>query len=245
MKHVSALAIIVVVLLQATCPTASGSLPPPFTAVYEVKYSGATIAETTFSMDMPGGSDLYELRSVTEPRGLAALIRYGDVVEVSRFKINGDRFVPIDYRFNDGTRKGKRNSTIFFDWPHSSAQSSYKNTDANHTLIGNELDRMLLQLQVMADMQAGKAVKAYRIIDRNEIKQYNFEILGQEVLSTSSGQFKTVRLRRQRPGSRRATLIWASVDHHYVPVKMIQTIDERPNVVLTVTSLTFGDGTSP
>jgi len=238
-------ATVIAALLLAISAPAHGALPQPFSVVYDVKYSGATVAQTTFSLATQTDSGLYQLRTVTEPRGLAALIRYGDVVEVSRFKVDGARFVPIDYRFNDGTRKGKRNSTIFFDWANASAQSTYKNTDANHTLIGNESDRMLLQLQIMADMQAAQPASAYRIIDRNEIKQYDVETLGEEVLSTPAGQFQTVKLRRQRPGSSRATLIWASIDHHFVPVKMVQTIDERPNVVLTATSLAFGAEAAP
>ena len=177
------------------------------------------------------------MRSVTKPRGLAALIRYGDVVEVSHFKEQATRLATVDYRFNDGTRKGKRNSTIFFDWAERSAQSTYKALEATHTLIGNETDRLLLQLQVMSDMTRDDLANAYRIIDRNEIKQYDFAVLGDEVLSTQAGQFDTVKLRRQRPGSSRATLIWAAREHGYVPVKMIQTVDEKPNVVLSITSL--------
>ena len=245
MNRALALVTLIATLPIAATAAAHGALPEPFTVVYDVQYSRATVAETTFSLETPNEAGLHRLSSVTEPRGLAALIRYGDVVEVSQFQIDGMRLVPIDYRFNDGTRKGKRNSSIYFDWPHASAQSMYKGVDANHTLIGNESDRMLLQLQVMADMEADQLAEAYRIIDRNEIKQYNFVTLGEEVLSTPAGQFKTTKLRRQRPGSSRETLIWASNEHHFVPIKMIQTIDERPNVVLTATSLSFAAAAEP
>ena len=227
----------IVALFWLGCGSALAQLPQPFTATYDVNYSGTRVAETTLSLSLDPVTDLYELRSVTEPRGLAALIRYGDVVEVSHFKLVGTRFAPVDYRFDDGTRKGKRDSTTFFDWAEASAQSSYKNVEATHALIGAETDRLLLQLQVMSDLARDELADAYWVIDRNELKQYNFTRLGDEVLSTQTGQFDTVKLRRQRPDSRRATLIWAASAHDYLPVKMIQTIDGRPNVVLSITSL--------
>ncbi|MFK8016268.1 MAG: DUF3108 domain-containing protein [Gammaproteobacteria bacterium] len=230
-------AAIISAALSLAPSAANAQTVEPFVVTYDVNYSGTKVAETTLSLSINNDTGLHELSSVTEPRGLAALIRYGDVVEVSHFNEKGARYAPVDYRFNDGTRKGKRNSSIFFDWAENSAQSTYKSVEASHTLIGNETDRLLLQLQIMSDMSRDALADAYRVIDRNEIKQYDFEILGDDVLSTQAGQFDTVKLRRQRPGSSRATLIWAAREHHFVPVKMIQTVNEKPNVVLSITAL--------
>ncbi len=224
-------------IMACVATWAEDTLPADFVARYDVQYSGANVAETTLSLTRQTDSALHELRSVSEPRGLAALIRYGDVVEESHFQTREQQLIPVDYRFNDGTRKGKRNSTIFFDWEDASAQSTYKSENANFTLVGPELDRLLLQLRIMMDLRDERLAPSYSVIDRNEVKQYDFEVKGTEVLSTPAGQFSTVKIRRQRPGSSRATIIWAAVEKNYVPVKMVQTIDERPNVVLSLTEL--------
>ncbi|MFK7887812.1 MAG: DUF3108 domain-containing protein [Gammaproteobacteria bacterium] len=224
--------------LAATCATAAAdNHPQPFTVRYDVQYSGARVAETTFTLRPTPDSDMYELRSITEPRGLAALIRYGDVVEESHFRLLDDHVRPVDYRFNDGTRKGKRNGSIFFDWVDATAQSTYKGSDATHALMGGETDRLLLQWQLARDLKNESLNSAYRLIERNEIKEYKVTVLGEEVLITEAGQLRAIKLRRQRTGSSRATLIWAAVEHGYLPVKMVQLIDERPNVVLQVTEL--------
>lgn len=224
-------------LSVCTQVSAAGTMPADFSARYDVQYSGANVAETTLTLTHQTDSALHELRSVSEPRGLAALIRYGDVVEVSHFRTRDQQLIPVDYRFDDGTRKGKRNSSIFFDWDDTSAQSTYKGKDANFTLVGTELDRLLLQLRMMIDLRDEKLATAYSVIDRNEVKQYNFDIDSSEVITVPAGQFSTVKIRRQRPGSSRATIIWAAVEHDYVPVRMVQTIDDRPNVVLSLTEL--------
>lgn len=219
--------------------------PQPFTVRYDVQYSGARVAETTFTLRRVPDSDMYELRLVTEPRGLAALIRYGDVVEESHFRLNElPQVRPVDYRFNDGTRKGKRNSSIFFDWAEASAQSTYKGVDATHTLIGSETDRLLLQWQLARDLQHDDLKDAYRLIERNEVKEYKIDVLGEELLATKAGQMQTIKLRRQRTGSSRATLVWAAVEHDFLPVKMVQLIDERPNVVVQATKLDLQSATA-
>ncbi|MEO1576306.1 MAG: DUF3108 domain-containing protein [Pseudomonadota bacterium] len=219
------------------------AIPVGFEVMYDVQYSGARIAETTFSLRPQRDSAMFELRSVTEPRGLAALIRYGDVVEESHFRVVASEAIPVDYRFADGTRKGKRNSSIFFDWSEGSAQSTYKNEDASLDLAGGEVDRLMLQWQIMRDLAHDQLPESYRVIDRNGLKEYAITRQGEELLSTSAGTFRTLKLRRQRAGSSRATLIWAAVEHGYLPVKMIQMVDEKPNVVLQVSAIRWGGGT--
>ncbi len=227
-------------MAAAWSATAADATPVGFEARYDVQYSGARIAETTFSLRPQTDSGLYELRSVTEPRGLAALIRYGDVVEESHFRIGASRAVPVDYRFADGSRKGKRNSSIFFDWSEDTAQSSYKGEDVSIALTGTEVDRLLLQWQIMHDLARQQLPDSYRVIDRNGIKDYEMTRQDEELLSTSAGTFQTVKLRRQRAGSSRATIIWAAVENGYLPVKMIQMVDEKPNIVLQITDMQWG-----
>lgn len=243
---------VLTIALLATClvPAARAAdggdaIPVGFEVMYDVQYSGARIAETTFSLRPQRGSAMFELRSVTEPRGLAALIRYGDVVEESHFRVASSRAIPVDYRFTDGTRKGKRNSSIFFDWSESSAQSTYKGEDASLALAGGEVDRLMLQWQIMHDLAHDQLPQSYRVIDRNGLKEYAISAQGEELLSTSAGTFRTLKLRRQRAGSSRATLIWAAIEHGYLPVKMIQMVDEKPNVVLQVSDIRWGGGDVP
>lgn len=219
--------------------------PPSFFARYEVQHSGAKIAETTLSIALDPQSGDYVMRSIAEPRGLAALIRYGDVLEVSHFRATDTALVPLHYRFDDGTRKGRRNSTLKFDWDNNVALSFYKDSDVILPLAGTETDRLLVQLAVMRDLQREQLAPAYRVIDRNAVKVYQYSVIGEEVLITPAGNFDTVRVRRQRPDSSRATLIWAAREHSYLPVKMVQLKDERPNVVLTLTSLNYLAGTPP
>lgn len=224
-------------LLAGAAAAAAAYEPPSFVARYDVHHSGAKVAETTLSVHEDDEAGIWEIRSVTEPRGLAALIRFGDVVEVSRFVVDGDTLVPRAYRFDDGTRKGRRNSAIEFDWAIGSALSRYKGVDAALPIDGGEMDRLLLQLAVMRDLARERLPASYALIDRNERKRYEFTLIGRERIKTPAGRFDTVKVRRQRPGSTRATIVWASRDHDFLPVKMVQLKDDRPNAVLTLVRL--------
>ena len=224
---------------------ADEATPVGFEVRYDVQYSGARIAETTFSLRPQEDSAMYELRSVTKPRGLAALIRYGDVVEESHFRVINNRAVPVDYRFVDGTRKGKRNSSIFFDWSEASAHTTYKGVDATLTLTGGEVDRLMLQWQMMHDLAHDQLPEAYRVIDRNGVKEYAISDQGEELLSTSAGTFRTRKFLRQRAGSSRATLVWAALEHGFLPVKMIQLVDDKPNIVLQLRNVEWGAAPTP
>ena len=209
----------------------------PFTAIYEVHHSGARVGETTLSLSRSPDSAHWEFHSRTQPRGLAALIRRRDVVETSLFDVEGERLVPRSYFFDEGAGDGKRDSRIEFDWSAAKAQGRYGKEDKEIALSDGMLDRLLVQLAIMGDIAAGDLPQAYTIVDRNATKTYDFTLVGEEMLPTPAGQFDTVKVRRQRPGSSRATLIWAAVELDYLPVKMVQLKDDRPNTVLTLTDV--------
>ena len=228
----------VIVFLAFATPAAGATwLPEPFTANYEVHHSGARVGETTLNLSHSPDSSHWEFSSRTQPRGLAALIRRRDVVETSLFSVDPYGLHPRSYYFDEGSSKGKRNSRIEFDWSSDSAIGQYKGETRSIPLAAGMIDRLLAQLVLMRDMANDRLPQTYAIVDRNEVKEYDVRVVGEEMMPTPAGQFDTIKLRRQRPGSSRATLIWAAPELGYLPVKMVQLKDERPNVVLTLTDV--------
>lgn len=226
-----------VLLATITTWSVAQEQPRPFSATYEVHHSGARVGETTLSLSRSPDSRHWEFHSRTQPRGLAALIRRRDVVETSVFDIEDGHYLPRSYYFDEGSSKGQRNSRIDFDWTTGEAASEYKQRAATIELGAGMVDRLLIQLVIMRDIAAEALPTTYTVVDRNEVKIYELKVIGDEMLPTPAGQFDTVKVRRQRPGSSRATMIWAARDLNYLPVKMVQLKDDRPNAVLTVTDV--------
>lgn len=209
----------------------------PFTAVYEVRHSGARVGEMTVVLEPGQAQGTYRYTARTTPKGLAALIRRNDVVEVSEFSATDDALRPISYRFDEGTKAGKRNSTIDFDWEAGSAVSEYKGRTETLPLESDPLDRMTVQLMLMRDLARDRLASSYAVIDRNAFKEYTIAELGEERVETPAGQFTATKLRRERDGSSRSSLLWLSKDLGFLPIKIVQLKDGDAKAVLDLKSV--------
>lgn len=218
----------------------AGDRPTPFIAVYDVHYSGARIAETTVMLTRIN-RDSYSMSSTTHPRGFAALIRKNPVIEYSRFEFTErDQMHGIDYEFDDGSRSGKRNRSIRFDWKKSQARSVYKEVEHVIELDQAVGDRLAMQALLMRDLGEDGLRKSYQLLDRDQIKTYLFTPLGEQVLDTPAGRFQTVKIKQQREGSTRSYHIWLAREHDFAVVKMTQFKNDKARTVLTATRIESG-----
>ena len=233
---------LIVWLVSACCMAfaVAGDRPTPFIAVYDVHHSGARVAESTVMLTRIN-RDSYSLSSTTHPRGFAALLRKAPVIEYSRFEFTEyNEIHGIDYEFDDGSRSGKRNRSIHFDWDTSKAVSNYK--DEIHVLKLDQLvgDRLAMQALLMRDLGEGALRDSYQLVDRDAIKTYIYTPLGEELLDTPAGRFNTLKIKQQRDGSSRSYHIWLAREHDFATVKMIQFKNDKPRTVLTATRIQSG-----
>ena len=227
----------------ALCMPALGAAqaPAPFMAMYKVRHKSGAHGVMQLELRRDGGAYTYESR--TRARGLARLIRGGEVFESTVVEVSAGGIRPIRYLYRDGTRKGKRDAEIVFDWAAGVARSSYKGRDEEVALSAGTLDQLAVQLAVMRDLSRGLDPVAYNLVHHNELKTYRFELLPPEARTTPAGQFETVRLRRTREGSSRVIYLWAAQQLGYLPVRVEllkegkrQTEAERQSFALTATA---------
>src|SRR5690606_30559123 len=110
-----------VALLGAAAPAGAQTEIPTYTAQYEVEYKGRRVGESTQTLERT--ADGYKFASVTEARGIIprlALPR--PLIEESRFEIHDGEPRPLEFRYEDGTRKGEDNVSIEFDWANGMAR---------------------------------------------------------------------------------------------------------------------------
>ncbi len=82
------------------------------------------------------------------------------------------------------------------------------------------LDKHSLVLAVSADLRDGRLASSYPVADGGRLKTYTFERLGDERLVTPLGVHDTIKLRRERPGGRPATLFWHAPALDHLPVRI-------------------------
>lgn len=214
--------------------------PTPFIAVYDVHHSGARVAETTVMLTRIN-RDSYSLSSTTHPRGFAALLRKTPVIEYSRFEFTQyNQMHGLHYEFDDGSSSGKNNRSIEFDWEAGKAVSKYQDEVYEIELNKPIGDRLAMQALLMRDLGEESLRESYDLLDRDAIKTYVYTPLGEELLDTPAGRFRTVKISQQREGSSRSYHIWLAREHDFAIVKMTQFKNEKPRTVLTATRIQSG-----
>ena len=200
---------------------------PTFAATYRLEYKGSRVGESVVSMRPAVENHGYVYEARTEPKGLARFIRGGTIVERSRFRLTEAGLEPVEFEFDDGTRKGKDDNTVSFDTNSASATSVYRGETHRFDLEGPTLDRLLSQFALMRDMAGGDPADSYTVLDRDRLKVYLVSRLRTETVATPAGSYEAVVLHRQREGSSRATLMWFAPALDWLPVRIRQTKDGK------------------
>ncbi len=232
------LAGLALVLAQAPATATAGADElPTFAATYRLEYKGSRVGESVISMRPALDGEAYVYEARTEPRGLARLIRGGTIVERSRFVLLDGSLQPIEFVFDDGTRKGKDDNRVSFDHDGASATSVYRGETHEFAIEPALLDRLLSQFALMRDMQTGEAAPSYTVLDRDKLKVYRVNRLRSETVETRGGTFDAVVVHRQREGSSRATLMWLAPDLDFLPVQIRQTKGDTVITEMTLESV--------
>jgi len=207
-----------------------------FHAEYQAHYS---VFSGTVILDLrPAGRKgeyVYEVH--TKARGLARIVRPGTALETSNFALIDGKIRPIRYQLDDGTKKLENDTDIRFDWEACVAHSNYKGEAKDIPIKPGILDRLSADIIVIMGLRAGHAPGSYEITDRNSVRTYVFEALGEELMQVPAGEFRTLKFKRQRPGSTRSTLIWYAPDMDYLPVRIEQQKHGKTAITIVATLL--------
>ncbi len=213
----------------------SASVIEPFTAVYDVKFSGLS-GETVTSLSKTDG-DRWVFENRTRALGIARLARPRDAVDRSTFSYSDGQPKPYSFESEDGTRRNKRGSTINFDWDSGNAAASYRDESRTIEIEDGVLDRQLMQVAMMQDLARGVTEASYTVIDRHDKKQYDINVLGRETIEVPAGTFEALRIERRRPGSSRSTVMWCAPELSYLTVRMEQLKEDKTIAILELTEI--------
>ena len=199
--------------------TAHASQPiASFRAVYTSTWSELIAVTAQATQELKMNNDGHYTFSFTVDHGLLQLN------EISDFTWLASQIIPMEYHHNQTALGIPRNKQTFFDWKKNTASNPEANKPWSITIKPNTLDKLNYQLQLRADIKAGKPTLTYVIVDDGKLKTYTFKIIGNEKIKTPLGMIDTIKVERVRkPNDDRQTAFWLAKQWDYLLVKFKQT----------------------
>ena len=236
------------VLLIAAGLTGGQSLAQPHTdgiathrATYALFDGDKRVGESVFVLTHDGASDRYTFESQSRFRGLLRLAAPRPVVERSEFVITDSTIRPIAFTYEDGSRRGRRNIALTFDW-HAGTMTVEQQDEINDVAIEpGTLDRGSVRVALMRDLARGNRTGTHVLVDPDVIRPYHYVVESTEEIETGLGSVRSHRVRQQRDGSSRHTLIWLAPSLAFVILRLEQHREDRDAITFVIESVELLD----
>jgi hypothetical protein len=226
------LAIVVSHSATAQTPTGTDAAVAPFSAHYQADWKSISV----------GTSDL-ELKQDTEPgrylytwtitaRGIFRLYR-DEVTQKSWLSIVGDHVRPEKYRGEDGSSS----VDLEFDWNAGRVHGTSEKKPVDLAIKDGTQDVMSIQVEVMLELQKGALPKTFQIIDKDELKEFNYTREGTANIRTTLGDLDTIVVASRRTGNNRILRMWFAPSLGFVPVQAERTRDGKLEFAMRIKSL--------
>ncbi|MDO7597854.1 MAG: DUF3108 domain-containing protein [Pseudomonadota bacterium] len=222
---------IVITFLLLMPLTISAQELPDFSANYQVMLNGIQAGD--LKQRLSSNSDgSRKFTSATQAQGLFAFFKPDLVEEISTWTLVGNRIQPRHYLYQRSGGKKDKYLKLDFDWQSQQLSIDDKNYPWQLALEPHTLDKLVYQLALMMDMDKGINQYNYRIADGGKIKTYTIDVMNEEIVTTTLGRIKTIKLKRLRDEtSKRQTVLWCAPALNYLPVKLEHT--EKDGTVFT------------
>jgi len=149
---------------------------------------------------------------------------FADVNESVYFQWNDGRVIPITYHYKrSGWAVSNRRATLEFNWKENKVLNDVQGVPWSMEIPDNAIDKLGYQLQIKLDLMAGKRDLVYQVADGGYLKEFRFNIEGEETVNTELGEVTAVVIKKVRSGSdKRDSTLWFAKEWDYLLVKLIQ-----------------------
>ena len=207
--------LLLITALFVTTAVPAGGLPPAFKAHYVVKKGPFELGSSVRELRYHANGEL-EYLTRSDTGGFIGLLFEEHIRETTRLRQNGERVMPLEYRYQ---RDGRRDRTITqqFDWQAGQVTSQVNDAVYSYALQDGAIDQSAYLVNLMTDLANGKREFNYRVASRKELRTYDVQHLGDERLNTVLGELDTVIIQRK---AKETTTLWCAADLHFLPVKI-------------------------
>lgn len=228
------------VALAALAAAARGAVPPaaasiaPFSARYVAQWKSISVGSSDLVLAADGAPGHYVYTWRITARGIFHLIYSHDVVQKSWLHLDADRVLPDRYEAEDGSSRMK----LDFDWDTARAQGEVSGKPVDLALKAGAQDLMSIQIQVMQDLMRGELPPKFWILDKDQIKDFDYAIEGRARIKTALGELDTVIVTSRRPDGDRVLRMWFAPSLGYIPVLAERTRGGRLEFTMRIQRLT-------
>ena len=228
------------IAVSSTANNASSSaILTPFQAHYDAEIKGFAVKAKRELTALDNHK--YQLRFSAD--SWAASIE-----ETSSFQINDQKIQAHSYLYQQTTFGKKKQREIMFDQEQrrvistDNGQTVTIDTDTTHTKTFGAhqavLDKLNYQLQLQLDIAAlttptdaaSLSSLSYAIVDKNQLRQYQFEVMGTETIDTKLGQLLATKVKVIRENADKMTYIWFANDWQFLLVQLEQYEEKKKNL---------------
>jgi Protein of unknown function (DUF3108) len=217
----------------AAVPAADESGIAPFIAHYEASWKGISVGTSDIQLitgDEPGH---YQYTWTITAHGLARLAYHDDLVQRSLLSLVGDHVRPDKYY----GKEGDSTVEIDFDWPNKRATGVSETKPVDLKLQEGTQDVMSIQVEVMLDLKHGSLPNTFQIIDKDQLKEFNYTQEGTAKLRTAIGELDTIIVASRRTGNNRLLRMWFAPSLGFVPVQAERSRDGKLEIAMRIKSV--------
>ncbi|HVY81781.1 MAG TPA: DUF3108 domain-containing protein [Steroidobacteraceae bacterium] len=239
--HSAALLVILAVCAWPLAAHAAADCPQPFKVTFAVEWHGMSAGTSILEL-VRQGPDEWTYKSSNTARGLFRLALPDTITQVSHFKIEDSTVLPLTYVGDDGSSDTRRDVSLRFDWDAKRVTGTAENSPVDQPITPGVQDSLSVQVALMCALARGDVPASFRLIDKDEVKEYQYTREGEAKLDTAVGKLDTVIYRSQKAGSSRYTRLWIAPSLGYLPVRAEQAKRDKRELQLTIRAVTPPQG---
>lgn len=214
-------------LALSPCARAADGALEPFVAEYDVRYGSMSVGSSRTELRRGPAAGQWSIESLSDASGLARLVASGTLSQRSVFETSGTGILPLQYRFDDGTRRTGRDVALDFDWRAGRVTGTAEAGTVDLPAGPGLQDAASIQALVLLRLRAGAEPGTIDMIEKDYVKHYRYTLLRRERIKTALGTLDTVVYRSAREGSSRETLFWHAPSLGYAMVQAEQRRDGK------------------
>jgi hypothetical protein len=211
----------------------------PFKITLDVEWHGMGAGTSTLQLTRESPVE-YTYRSSNTARGLFRLAIPDTITQVSHIAIVDGKVRPSSYTGDDGSSSTEKDVSLKFDWNALRVTGVAENKPVDAPLTPGVQDSLSVQVALMCALAAGESPKSFQLIDKNEVKEYQYTHERNETLETPVGKLETVVYTSQRKGAKRLTRLWIAPSLGFLPVRAEQVNKGKRELQLQMKSVERG-----
>ncbi|MDP9010207.1 MAG: DUF3108 domain-containing protein [Pseudomonadota bacterium] len=205
----------------------------PFVAHYQADWKGISIGTSDIELTKGDGPGRYQYTWTITARGVFRLAYHDDLVQRSWLSLIGDHVRPDKYSGNEGSSTVE----LEFDWQNKRATGVSETKPVDLKLSEGTQDVMSIQVEVMLDLKHGNLPRTFHIIDKDQLKDFEYTQEGHAKLRTALGELDTVIVTSQRVGNNRILRMWFAPSLGFVPVQAERSRDGKIEIAMRINSV--------